>query len=200
MRIIAGAAKKRRILSVSKKSGVRPISARIRQSLFDILRPWVPGSRFLDLYAGTGAVGLEALSRGASRVVFAEFDPRCLKVIEKNLSRMGFQDRARTYRTDVLQELRWLRMQEGESFDLIFFGPPYVDARKRPLRLVGPTLEQVARADLLSATGWAVAQHHAKEGCSAEGWVLFRQQRYGDSRLSFFRRVPGDLRKVGHGA
>ncbi|MDE2292548.1 MAG: RsmD family RNA methyltransferase, partial [Elusimicrobia bacterium] len=85
MRIIAGTARGRRLFATKTDMMVRPISARIRQSLFDILRPMVTGSYFLDLFAGTGAVGLEALSRGAQRAVFIEADKRCIQVIERNL-------------------------------------------------------------------------------------------------------------------
>src|SRR4029077_16353593 len=79
IRIIGGRFKGRQVVGVVKDPGVRPITGRMRQSLFDILRPWVPGASFLDLYAGSGAVGLEALSRGAGTVVFVKRDPRCAK-------------------------------------------------------------------------------------------------------------------------
>src|SRR5580658_5564521 len=123
MRIIAGSARGRRILSVPKSMPVRPISARIRQSLFDIIRPRVPGSRFLDLFAGTGAVGLEALSRGAERVVFVDADRRCLEVIEKNLERAGWSSKGQAFHANLLQPLTWIPYRARmETFDLIFMG------------------------------------------------------------------------------
>ena len=104
MRIIAGTARGRRIFSVPKTMPVKPISSRIRQSVFDMLRPRIPAAIFLDLFSGTGAVGLEALSRGAMKVVFVEREPVCLKNINRNLDHLGFKDKAYTwdlFRCDV---------------------------------------------------------------------------------------------------
>src|SRR5438552_16619526 len=88
MRIIAGTARKRSLKSPAASLGVRPILARIKKSLFDILRPRLEGSEFLDLYAGSGAVGIEALSRGAKTVTFVDANPNCLSIIRQNLSRL----------------------------------------------------------------------------------------------------------------
>ncbi|MBI5244072.1 MAG: 16S rRNA (guanine(966)-N(2))-methyltransferase RsmD [Elusimicrobia bacterium] len=192
MRIIAGSARGRKILSVPKDSGVKPISGRIKQSLFDILRPKAPGSRFLDLFAGTGAVGLEALSRGAQSVVFVELDKRCAAVIEKNLERSGWSGKGRVFRANILSPLTWIPFRSGvEKFDLIFLGPPYRDASNRPLFYCKPVLANIASSQLLADDGWIAAQHHQKEIPPAPaGYDLFRQQRYGDSRVSFFKRKP----------
>ena len=186
MRIIAGKVKNRGILSIPRKSGLRPMLARIRQSLFDILRPRIVESDFLDLYAGTGSVGLEALSRGARSAVFVEKDKACIHVIRKNLERLGFTSQADVYCADVLGGFPWV----GGPFDIVFMGPPYKDLRKQPLHLTGPTLDRISQAGLLVPGGWVVAQHHAKEHLKIPaGWFLFRQEKYGDSRLSFFKRI-----------
>lgn len=195
MRIIAGSARGRRLLSVPKDMPLRPISDRIKQSLFDILRPRVPGSRFLDLFAGTGAVGLEALSRGAECAVFVDLDARCLRVIERNLERTGWSGRGRVFRGNALASLSWVPYRSGsENFDLIFLGPPYKDEAKRSLsslRLTQTALGRIATAGLLAPEGWVAAQHHKKESVSApEGLEFFRESRYGDTMLRFFRR-PG---------
>lgn len=190
MRIIGGQARGRRILSVPKAMReVRPISGRIRQSLFDIIRPRLPGARFLDLFAGTGAVGLEALSRGAELVVFVDRDKRCLQVIEKNVERAGWKQKAKVLRGDVTSALSWVPYRAGvERFDLMFMGPPYKDVEKKPLALTGKVLANVAAAGLLEPEGWIVAQHHAKEAFAPPAALdLFRCERYGDSRLSFLR-------------
>src|SRR5258706_6014912 len=102
MRIIAGTAKRRGLKSPSHSLGVRPILARIKKSLFDILRPHLEGSDFLDLYAGSGAVGLEALSRVAQYVTFVDINPNCLSIIRPNLSKLQLFDRARLARADRL--------------------------------------------------------------------------------------------------
>ncbi len=189
MRIIAGSAKGRTILSVPVKKPVKPISSRIRQSLFDIIKIKLPASFFLDLFAGTGAVGLEALSRGAKKVVFVEKDSVCVKVIEKNIDRLGFRERAEAFRVNVFSGLEWLPYRcEGGKYDLIFMGPPYRDEHNAPLSLTSPALENIASSLLLAEKGWVVAQHHIKEKVVAPAsFELFRTSKYGDTLVSFFR-------------
>lgn len=165
---------------------MRPVLARIRKSLFDILRPRLEGARLLDLYAGSGVVGIEALSRGAASVVFVDRNPSCLSVIRQNLSRLGMQDKARVVRADATQ----LPFGLGGPFDLVFMGPPYHDEHFTPFHLTGPTLRAVARIDVLAPEAWVVGQHHKKENLVIPpGWDRFREEIYGDTRLSFFVRA-----------
>src|ERR1700726_4285852 len=105
MRIIAGSSKRQALKSPPPSLGVRPILARIKKSLFDILRPHLEGSDFLDLYAGSGAVGIEALSRGAAFVTFVDMNPNCLSIIRQNLSKLRLFERARLVRADVTKNL-----------------------------------------------------------------------------------------------
>ncbi len=186
MRIIGGTAKRRSLKSPSHALGVRPILARIKKSLFDILRPYLEGADFLDLYAGSGAVGLEALSRGVRYATFVDLSPNCLSIIRQNLSKLRLFDRARLVRADATRSLD----SAGGPFDLIFMGPPYHDQAWHPLSLTQPTLREIARKDLLKPGGIVVGQHHAKEppGELPE-WEMFRQESYGDTKLSFFRRT-----------
>lgn len=184
MRIIAGSAKRRSIKSPSSSTGARPILGRIRKSLFDILRPRLSGAEFLDLYAGSGAVGIEALSRGAARVTFVDRNPLCLSTIRQNLSRLQMFDRARIVRADITKSLGVV----GGSYDLIFMGPPYHDDQWRPFALTDPTLRSIRQQGLLKSGGWVISQHHAKEVVNGgEGWEMFRRETYGDTRLSFFK-------------
>lgn len=186
MRIIGGIAKRRSIKSPSLAQGVRPILARVKKSLFDILRPRLEGADFLDLYAGSGAVGIEALSRGAGSVTFVDSNPNCLSIIRQNLSKLRMFERARLVRVDVIKNLPVV----GGGFDLIFMGPPYHDQAWNPLCLTEPTLKAIARAQLLKPGGWVVAQHHAKEPVATPpGWRMLRQEAYGDTRLSFFEQA-----------
>jgi 16S rRNA G966 N2-methylase RsmD len=197
MRIIAGTAKRRALKSPPLSSGVRPILARIKKSLFDILRPRLEGAEFLDLYAGSGAVGLEALSRGARFATFVDMNPNCLSIIRQNLSKLQLFDQARLVRADITKDLTY----SGGPFDIIFLGPPYGrasptsggppyhDAAWHPLSLTMPTLKEIIRAGLLKADGLVVGQHHAKEPVAGTPeWDLYRQESYGDTRLSFFKR------------
>ncbi|MER3469301.1 MAG: 16S rRNA (guanine(966)-N(2))-methyltransferase RsmD, partial [Thermoflexus sp.] len=100
MRVISGSAKGRRLKSLPG-AGTRPIADRVKTALFDILGASVVGARVLDLFAGTGSVGIEALSRGAAEAVFVEKDPRAVRVLRENLQRTGLADRARVVRGDV---------------------------------------------------------------------------------------------------
>lgn len=186
LRIQSGSAGGRRLKSPPKGAEVRPILARIRKSLFDILRPRLSGAAFLDLYAGTGTVGLEALSNGARRAVFLDMDGRCCRVIEENAARLGVSDKVEVHRSDATKSLAWLGRG---TFDIVFLGPPYKDEAKRPLALTVPTLARVAEAGLLAPSGWVIGQRQEKEPLAglAPAWELFREKEYGDTTLAFFR-------------
>jgi 16S rRNA (guanine(966)-N(2))-methyltransferase RsmD len=121
MRIIAGELKGRR-LGAPDWDGLRPTSDRLRETLFNVLAPVIEGSRFLDGFAGTGAVGIEALSRGAGHVTFVEHDARAVRLIEANLALCGVSDRYAIIRTGFA---RAVAGSAPSSFDIIFLDPPY---------------------------------------------------------------------------
>jgi 16S rRNA (guanine(966)-N(2))-methyltransferase RsmD len=147
------------------------------------MAPRLPGSSFLDLFAGTGAVGIEALSRGAQRAVFVEASPQSLKFIHENLRMLGWEKRAIVHRADVVSGLLWLR----DSFDIIFLGPPYKDEKKQALMLTSPTLRHIVAAGILKPGGWIVGQHHIKEPVvTPPQLTLFREEKYGDTVVSFY--------------
>lgn len=122
VRVIAGSAKGRR-LQTPPGLGTRPITDRVKESLFGHLTPVLEGARVLDLYAGSGALAVEALSRGAASAVLVERDPGAFRIVEENLASTGFAPRATAVRADVLAHLR--RTSPGEPFDLVFLDPPY---------------------------------------------------------------------------
>ena len=186
LRILSGDAKGRFLKTLDIEDlSVRPMLGRMKKSLFDILRPRLAGSEFLDLFAGTGAVGLEALSNGARRAVFIEQSPVSLKLIKDNLDMLGWGARGLIQRADITKGLGWLKFQ----FDIIFMGPPYKDDKKRPLALSSPALDAVARAGLLVDDGWVICQHHKKEPVETPaGLEMFRQEKYGDTLVSFFKK------------
>ncbi|MGB2578728.1 16S rRNA (guanine(966)-N(2))-methyltransferase RsmD [Elusimicrobium simillimum] len=182
MRIIAGTAKGRKIFSVSKNLPVVPISDRIKQSVFDIIRPKIPAAYFLDLFAGTGNVSLEALSRGALKAVMVDKEVACVKNIKRNLEHLGFTDRAQVIRGDVLKDLDFLNAYAPEGYDIIFMGPPYRDIKERPLSLSGPALAQVAKYNLLAPAGFIVLQHHRNETFEVPAmFKIYREEKYGDT-------------------
>ena len=190
MRIIAGEGRGRSLKSVPKEMMVKPISARIKKSVFDILRPRLGGARFLDLYAGTGAVGLEALSRGAASAFFVDADKRCVAVIEENLKRLGFAAKGRAYFGDILQDLSWVPFRAGTNdFDVVFLGPPYRTEDNTMLAYSTPSLARVAEAGLLAPQGVLLLQRYKKEAVVLPaGYEKFREERYGDTDVEFIRR------------
>ncbi len=185
MKILAGHARGRIIKSPAKQNMVRPILARIKKSVFDIITPRLAGANFLDLFAGTGSVGLEALSRGASQATFIEQDRDCLGFIQENANSFGFRDKVSVVRGNVLGDLSSL----NKPFDLIFIGAPYKDQKKEMLALTEPTLLNIEKQGLLKETGLVIAQHHKKEKVEEPSphWELARRESYGDSVVSFFK-------------
>lgn len=187
IRVQSGEAGGRYIKARPRGPEVRPILARIRKSLFDILRPRLAGARFLDLYAGTGTVGIEALSNGAADVVFVDASRDSCRMVEDNLAHMGYASRAQVIRADAVKELRFVG---ARPFDIVFMGPPYKDDQKKPLALTLPTLAALGAAGLAGLQTWVIGQHHKKEPTAPlpDGWTIFREKEYGDSVLTFFQR------------
>jgi 16S rRNA (guanine(966)-N(2))-methyltransferase RsmD len=196
MRIIAGTARGRKIFSVSKNLPVKPISDRIKQSLFDIIRPRITGAVMLDLFAGTGNVSLEALSRGALKTVMVDNEPACLKVMARNLEHLGFKDRAKVLKSDILKGvLRLGAYGEDGVYDIIFMGPPYRDINNKPLNFTGPVLANIAAAEILAPDGIIIAQHHQNETFDIPaGLELYREEKYGDTLIHFLRYKKNDTK------
>ncbi len=179
MRVIAGVAKGRK-LKVPKTEGVRPTSDYLREALFDILGASIRDVRFLDLYAGSGAVGIEALSRGAAEVVFVEQDRRCLQTLRENLQTVGL-DNGEVVSGDALKVLRRLASQ-GRGFEIIFLDPPYgTDLARQTLISLGST-------HLLRPQGIVAVEHFTKDPLPVEAGDLLkvREKVYGQTVLSFY--------------
>ncbi len=181
-RIIGGQGKGRR-LKTPAGDRTRPTGARVRQTLFDILAPVIPGCRFLDAFAGSGGVGLEALSRGASTVVLVDQSSAAVGALRENVRLLaGSGGEARIYQQDARVALAGLA-RAGETFDVIYFDPPYESALYEPL------LELVAVRGLLASGGVAVAEHFKKKALpeTIGSLARAREARVGDHRLSFYR-------------
>jgi 16S rRNA (guanine(966)-N(2))-methyltransferase RsmD len=181
-RIIAGSHKGRN-LKAPKGTAVRPTAARVKQTLFDILAPRLTGCRFLDAFAGTGGIGLEALSRGAGRVVMIDASAPAVGAIRENLEALGGGGgRVQVFRQEARIGLAALA-DTGVRFDVVFLDPPYDSGLYEPL------LEQVAGMRLLEAEGVVVAEHFHKTPLPERIGDLFRyrQVRVGDHFLSFYR-------------
>jgi 16S rRNA (guanine(966)-N(2))-methyltransferase RsmD len=184
MRIIAGQLKGRRLVA-PRGDRTRPTADQVRTALMDTLMPWLPGARVLDLYAGSGAVGLEALSRGATHATFVERDPRALDALRQNIDALGLTRQARWVRGEVVREIE--RLAESERFGIVFLDPPY-DAG-----LVEKTLARLGEGHVTEADAIVVAQHPTKQpprevaGCLA----AYRARRFGETTLTFFRHGAG---------
>ena len=160
MRVIGGHDRGRR-LRAPRGLATRPTADRVRVTLFDVLGPAVAGARVLDLFAGTGAVGIEALSRGAARVVLVERDQSALRALRANLTALGApRAAARVMAGDVLRLLPELGAQEG-PFDLVFLDPPYATA------LAARTLEGLAATRICRAGTEVVVQHSTRTSLPA---------------------------------
>lgn len=123
MRVIAGSARSLKLVTVDSMD-TRPTTDRIKETLFNVLSPDIPGSNFLDLFSGSGAIGIEALSRGADRAVFVENGRKALECINKNLDFTKLKDRAQILSTDAVSSVSTLERQK-DVFDIIFMDPPY---------------------------------------------------------------------------
>jgi 16S rRNA (guanine966-N2)-methyltransferase len=193
MRIIAGTLKGRRLDSPTWE-GLRPTSDKLRETLFNVLAPRMAGARVFDGYAGTGALGLEALSRGASHVTFVERDRRARRLIEGNVARCGIADGYAIIGSTVLQAIEAL---SGEpTFDIVLLDPPYAGPRA-PSGEFGEISNDVH--DVLQAVGaivepgGVVILEHARKRPSptaAGSLVRSRELTSGDSALTFYACQP----------
>lgn len=178
MRIIAGNFRGRRLLAPPQGRAIRPTSDRAREALFGILEhgaPPVRGARFLDLFCGTAAVGLEAHSRGAAEVVLVEQDRGALKVAEANIARLGSPAGVQLLARDAT-----LLDQAPHPFDLVFLDPPYRSG------LAGVTLEALRRRGWLAADAHVIVELGATEDLDLPaGYTLERERRYGSAKFLF---------------
>jgi len=189
MRVIAGIYRSR-ILKSLKGLALRPTSDRLRETLFDVLAPNIAGSRFVDLFAGTGAIGIEALSRGAAEVVFIENHAPAATLIRRNLESLDINTGVTVLAVDALRGLAMLAARKNSgapAFNHIFLDPPYAAAED-----YSRVLEFLGSADLLAPGGIAIAEHRRNFDLREEAGALrrFRVLRQGDAALSFYRRLP----------
>lgn len=179
MRIISGTGKGRKLAQI-EGDRIRPTSDRTKEALFNILGPAVRGSRVLDLFAGTGALGIEALSRGAVRAVFMDLD---CGIIRQNLRLCGFEPRSTVLCHDIIRS-PLPEILQGQAFDFVFMDPPYKTG------YIEKTLEKEGFMDLLAPGGLIIAEHDAKESLqiSLSGLDISRQKKYSKTMISFITK------------
>jgi 16S rRNA (guanine966-N2)-methyltransferase len=183
MRVITGEYKGQRLASV-KGADIRYTSDRVKESLFSILGDAVQGTRFLDLYAGSGGVGIDAISRGAESVAFVDLNPSCIRTVSANLARCGLlpnPPRIVILKMGMSRAMEYFR-RHNMRFDIIFLDPPY------RLGLVEKSLQEISACGILSIDGEVIAEHDVREESPERVGMLImtRQKRYGTTFLSFY--------------
>jgi len=179
MRIIGGRSKGR-VLASPKGQAIRPTSDRVKESIFNALQDKMAGKVVLDLFAGTGNLGIEALSRGAKKVIFVEKERQALGLIQRNLTQFGLEERSEILPRDVKRAIGILK-QRGECFDLILMDPPYEKG------LIRKTLLELNSQQIYHKDSILVIEHNRREPLPhiLEGWNLIRQRRMGDTVITF---------------
>ena len=180
MRVIAGIYKGRRLKTLEGLS-VRPTSDRLRETLFNILTPRIEGARFADICAGSGAIGIEALSRDARRVTFIESSLKAARIISENLRNCGIREDYRVINRDALRALKSLASEKAQ-FDIIYFDPPYDS------EIYTPVMWLIAKHDLLAEDGVVIVEHRRQTPLLPNYDRLrpYRQVTQGESLLTFF--------------
>jgi len=182
MRVIGGEFGGRRLKSVGKLA-LRPTSDRLRETLFNVLGPAIEESLFVDLYAGTGAIGIEALSRGAREVIFVEAHPAATRLIRQNLESLKIASRVEVMATDAARALNVLAQRKLLA-DFVFLDPPYEQDEER-LRV----LELLDESHLIAPSGIVIVEHSVKSDLPErfDRLELSRLLEQGDAALSFYR-------------
>ena len=182
MRIIAGDAKNKK-LKTRKGKETRPTLGSMKESLFSIIAPYVPDSRFLDLFRGSGIISLEALSRGAKKAIMIEKDSEALKFLIENVNNLGYDDRCRAYKNDVFRAIEILA-RKGEKFDIIFMDPPYKD------EVCTRVLKHIQKYELLAEGGLIICEHHLFEEMANEIGEFKKadERKYGKKCITFYTR------------
>jgi 16S rRNA (guanine966-N2)-methyltransferase len=181
VRVLAGALKGQR-LTTPRGRTTRPTADQVRIACLDTLMPYLDAGPFLDLFAGAGGVGIEALSRGAPSATFVERDGAALRALRDNVERLGLSDRVRVLRDDASRAVAALRARQ-ERFAVVFLDPPYDSARATP------ALEAVADGSILVPDAVVVVQHGSKTPPAPSPGALTRwkTRRFGETTLTFFR-------------
>ena len=182
LRIIAGRSKGR-ILESIKGRNTRPTSDKVKEAIFNIIQSWISDSLVLDLFAGTGNLGLEALSRGASRVIFIDKDINAVKTIRKNCYNLGYQEQVEIYRNDAARGLTELSKRDI-LFDIVFMDPPYAKGYEESL------LQLIYEANILHNDSIVIVEHDSKTILPDRIAELCRYdfRKYGGTGVSFYRK------------
>ncbi|MBP3964536.1 16S rRNA (guanine(966)-N(2))-methyltransferase RsmD [Paenibacillus lignilyticus] len=181
MRVIAGTAKGRTLKAVPGKN-TRPTTDKVKEAIFSMIGPFFDGGFVLDLFAGTGGLGIESLSRGMDRAVFVDLDGGSIEVIKQNVQAAGVAEQAEIYRTEAVRAVKALA-KRGLKFELVFLDPPY------RMKEMDSLMNELAERDLLGTDATIVVEHDA-DHVYPETMEVFRQIRhskYGDTAVTIYR-------------
>ena len=179
MRVITGKAKGHK-LSAPEGLDTRPTPDRIKESFFNIIEPDLPGAIFLDLFCGSGAMGIEALSRGAKEAVFVDNSDKCQPYIKSNLESTRLAGSARVIKSDAADAIRLLS-EKGFEFDIIFMDPPYKSG------LVAQTLLEILKSGILKKTGYIAVEYPCgTDFVKPGGFEIVREKKYGKTTVMIF--------------
>jgi RNA methyltransferase, rsmD family len=179
VRVISGSARGLK-LNTPGDDRVRPTTDRVKESMFNIVQDWVYDSQVLDLFAGSGALGIEALSRGASQAVFCDNSLDSIKIIKSNIEKARVVDRSQIVSGDYKRCLRDMEAK-NQSFDMIFVDPPYYEG------LFEEVLDTIRSCKILKKDGIVIVEHDAKKPIGqVEGLEVYKEKKYGITMLTFY--------------
>lgn len=183
LRIIGGTARGIRITAPDTDK-TRPTLDRVKESVFNILMPYLADTNVLDLFSGSGNLGIEALSRGAARAVFVDQSRKCKNITIENLNKTKFTDKATVLNMDVNRAIKYLA-EKGEKFDIIFMDPPY------NMNFLAKTIQLLDDFDIISEDGIVACEHQEDEKAPEESGRLkkVKSRSYGDTLFSFYERT-----------
>lgn len=186
MRVIAGRAKGKPLIAPSGRN-TRPITAMMKEALFSMWHFSLPGCEFLDLFAGSGSMGIEAISRGAKRAVFVENGRDAVETIQKNIANCRFERDAQVYPDDVFRRISILSKQ-GDSFDIIYLDPPFTVSS-----IFHPVMDALAKARILKPDGVIAIRTEKNFDMpdNFEGLKKYKEKKYGISVIHFYQ-IPSD--------
>lgn len=190
MRVVAGSAKGKSLKAVPGMN-TRPTTDKVKESIFNIIGPYFTGGTVLDLFAGTGSLGIEALSRGMTKAIFVDQDKLSIETIHKNLENTKLQQFAEVYKNDYERALKALVKREM-SFDLIFLDPPY------RLKVMNKIIQHIREYHLITEQGIIVTEHDAKYDFThlLEGFAIQKQVTYGDTGITILQIDKNEVMEV----
>jgi 16S rRNA (guanine(966)-N(2))-methyltransferase RsmD len=186
MRVIAGTARGRTLKAVPGTT-TRPTTDKVKEAIFSMIGPYFDGGRALDLFAGTGGLGIEAISRGIDKAVFIDADRKAIETIQANLATVKFSDQAAVFRNDSLRAVKKLG-EKREAFDLVFLDPPYV------IQTMHEVIAELQELGLVHADSVIVVEHDAALTYPEQigAFTCTRRATYGDTAISIYRNTEED--------